>query len=527
MEDRYFCIRFCRNGNEQISYIKNKLEPHIQKGGQIDVILSINGVTGTILLHAILNDYDLIVRYCLDNGADISKEIKPYGDFAYQFSGHLWNAVELSIIMSYHSSLYFHPNSKKIFNMLKQRCLELYTPYGLTSIHFNYAFNMKKLDSQQLQTCLDPRNVNKTIDLESAFWGGMSPLLIAAKFFDVELATILINLGASSKARDSRGNTPLHYLSVFNFCHRRLFLYNELDTFGSFNGRSHFHIACLFCPETLDIVKDYLDQGISPNLPIQQHDYDFGTYGEIDVKGTTGLHVAGIGSNFKRECYPELAELLIEYGADIHIKNSLGKSPLDNSYYLFRGKIKYWPEYASLLLEAGASLSHRITVDKDDAEGKLMLLRCICKLFLMNENLVSKKLRYDYRCLLRDVIFNEADFAELCLKELSALQKIGLKETLINKKNVRMDFKENFGHLRGKLELLPSIFPIYGRFFKIKLKRNFLEYEKKKGKVWNAMPIIKLLVNNVCLLPDVCAEKILWYFSVEELDEFIAKYSRE
>ena len=40
-----------------------------------------------------------------------------------------------------------------------------------------------------------------------------------------------------------------------------------------------------------------------------------------------------------------------------------------------------------------------------------------------------------------------------------------------------------------KFRELPDKFPIYGRFFKIKLKRNFLEHEKKKKKVCEAMPM--------------------------------------
>ena len=164
----------------------------------------------------------------------------------------------------------------------------------------------------------------------------MSPLLIAAKLFNCEVAKKLILMEASPKARNSRGNTLLHYLSIFNFCDERLFLYDDLNTFGRFNVKSDFYIACLYCPGILDVVKTYLDQGVSPNIQIRRHDYDFGRYRDADAKDTMGRHVTGIGSNFKKECCPELVKSLLEYGADFEMENGhFIRTPLKNSIRLF------------------------------------------------------------------------------------------------------------------------------------------------------------------------------------------------
>ena len=111
---------------------------------------------------------------------------------------------------------------------------------------------------------------------------------------------------------------------------------------------------------------------------MQQQNYDFEKYGEPNFRGATGLHIAGFGSNYRTECQPKLAELLLKYGADVNIKNYFGKTPLDYSAYLFRGKIKNWPEYVSLLLEAGATSSCKIIVDNDGIEVKFTILQSIC-----------------------------------------------------------------------------------------------------------------------------------------------------
>ena len=91
-------------------------------------------------------------------------------------------------------------------------------------------------------------------------------------------------------------------------------------------------------------MKTYLDQEFSPNLQIRQHYYDFGRY--CDAEDTTELLIAGIGSNCKKECSPELAKLLLEYEAGVEMKNGLFRSPLNKSIRLFHGSIKSLAEYA-------------------------------------------------------------------------------------------------------------------------------------------------------------------------------------
>ena len=72
------------------------------------------------------------------------------------------------------------------------------------------------------------------------------------------------------------------------------------DTFGTYIGESHFHIACRLCPETLDIVEKYLKQGISANLQTKQYSknkeylcYEEFIY-DLGPAGKSGLHITGM-----------------------------------------------------------------------------------------------------------------------------------------------------------------------------------------------------------------------------------------
>ena len=55
-------------------------------------------------------------------------------------------------------------------------------------------------------------DINATVDADSPFWAGMTPILIAAKFDHIELVQQLLNFGALCNDRDSGGNTALHYI---------------------------------------------------------------------------------------------------------------------------------------------------------------------------------------------------------------------------------------------------------------------------------------------------------------------------
>ena len=85
-------------------------------------------------------------------------------------------------------------------------------------------------------------------------------LSIYSEYGHQEVITRLLDLGASPKVRDSQGNTALHHLAVIpniKSCDKRLFIYDE-DTFEKESGMCHFHIACHFSPETLDIVYKHI-----------------------------------------------------------------------------------------------------------------------------------------------------------------------------------------------------------------------------------------------------------------------------
>ena len=98
----------------------------------------------------------------------------------------------------------------------------------------------------QLKRSIDPVTMNKAVDPTSPLWAGMTPLLIAAKFHNMPLVRWLIKQKASPAGRDSKGNTPLHFLHVSSYYNENLFLHDDsTDKTGAFNGMNHFHIACL------------------------------------------------------------------------------------------------------------------------------------------------------------------------------------------------------------------------------------------------------------------------------------------
>ena len=135
--------------------------------------------------------------------------------------------------------------------MMKDSLMENSSRFELKPLHVACAVG----DRSEIEKHLDSTNFNEVIDPESPIWAGMTPFLIAAKFCQISVVTKLLDLGASHRVRDRDKNTPLHYLSSYGLYDKRLFIYEDEDTFGLLNGASRFHIACRFRPSTIDIVK--------------------------------------------------------------------------------------------------------------------------------------------------------------------------------------------------------------------------------------------------------------------------------
>ena len=154
----------------------------------------------------------------------------------------------------------------------------------------------------------------------------------------------------------------------------------------------------------------------------------------------------------------------------------------------------------------------------------VIFLRCIKRMLMINEESVSEGLKDLYQKYLEKARhnFNEKHYAKLCEGELKALSKRGLRE-IFNNTIVKNEFMEKFGTVAHSLEFQTQ-YPIYGNFLKIELKRKLIEYEKKKQKVWENVPNIQSLLEEVCYLPELCAQAILWNFSIEELDKMMVQF---
>ena len=89
--------------------------------------------------------------------------------------------------------------------------------------------------------------------------------------------------------------------------------------FGSYTGTTHFHIACIF--RSLHVIKSFLEQGISPDLLVEDALFE-----NFKVqKGDFGLTIAA-SSYINFPMCPQLARLLIQYGANIEQKDKDNKA---------------------------------------------------------------------------------------------------------------------------------------------------------------------------------------------------------
>ena len=336
---------------------------------------------------------------------------------------------------------------------------------------------------------------------------------------------ILFDVGAHYNHRDVGGNTILHYLSSYDYSDRQFFIHPNDNTFGEFTGMSHFHIACMFCPDTLDIVKDYLNQSFSPDTMVKRCKYDKGS---LLPEYHTGLHIAGEVSsenNTTIVCCPELAHLLLEYGATVNPAGGYRMTAFEyctNTFYFFYELINY-VEYMSVLLEAGAtcnieSMNAFISLIKDDPRSKITFLRSALRIILLNQDCMSHSFE-NYRNILRECSdFDGNTYAESCLEELKELIQFEIISDLNKMDGRKFTYKRQVS-LWTKFS---KMFPIYGNILKIKFGRKILDAEKKKLVAVAASYLVHLVPGNFHI-PLLCAEGIMQNLNSYELGGFISK----
>lgn len=503
---------------DEDDYIK-KIEKHLEEGGDIDVRLNRANmsrmVMGTILHHSIWFGYPKIVKFALEKGAKLNLEAVRSGLATIRRNSDLfkWNALELAILR-----WELTPIFTEIFEIVKAKSLELYSTFGLHPIHL-YSVAGRFIPDEYLT----PSLINKTISVHSPLWPGLTPLYLAAKFYRPNLVQILLDNGASGKVRDSSGNTPLHFMSVeghYDSRDSRLFIHDEEDTYGDWTGEAHFHIACKSSKR--NVVKQYLKEGLSPNLPTRKSNGSW----YPSTKGNTGLHITHSA---------EVTQLLIEFGADINIKNGKGATALDTSLYYMDGisresVMKRKAYRVCLLIEAGAksddfekSMELFVGKIREYSSCRLIYLCCIERMTVANKELLCQTLLDYYQQLLKETPeFEGMNYAENCRKEMKELAKFGL----------RPDIRGNFIGPDFKIKLLRfnntdwSVkYPIYGHLMMIILRRGYFEFKKKRERLPKALPCVIQLVRKFCSLPVICADLILWNLNAEELDLFLKAFS--
>ena len=283
----------------------------------------------------------------------------------------------------------------------------------------------------------------------------MTPLMIASKFHRVDVMNGLLELGASITAQDVEGNTPLHFSTAYRYFDKRLFSDDNESTYSKQDGMSHFHIACRYCNDdwsnihTIDIAKNYLKLGISPDIQIRD------CKKPIYAIGSTALHI--VGHNPDRGSYrlpdwcPEMAVALLEFGADLGIKDVDGKTPLQKCIDRFKDANSdsdiLFVKYVCTLIENGAKLddehteilswclrhldiSVELLEDFDISWEEILFLRCIVRMTILDERMVSQGLETIYNRLGQYEEFEETEYSQICREELNKLHKMGLRQEL-------------------------------------------------------------------------------------------------
>ncbi|XP_011696266.1 PREDICTED: E3 ubiquitin-protein ligase MIB2-like isoform X2 [Wasmannia auropunctata] len=166
--------------------------------------------------------------------------------------------------------------------------------------------------------------------------GRCNALHVAAEKGQLEICTLLLNIGASLHEVDEEGNTPLHYAALSNQLEITNLLLSRGAIVNALNNvrRSVLHIAALKSQRELCTL--LLDAGAFLHV--------------VDQNGFTPLHYAAYGNQ------PEITYLLLSRGAAINALNNVRRTAL----HVAAEKGQH--EVCTLLLDAGASLH---TADKD------------------------------------------------------------------------------------------------------------------------------------------------------------------
>ena len=184
----------------------------------------------------------------------------------------------------------------------------------------------------ELDRSANVSEVIKTSGIDTA-----TPLHIAAECNpDPDVAALLIKHGADVHAKDSLGNTPL-YSAVGNSEAHPDVVALLLEHGADPTAEAYYRICDGLHPDApCDVVRTtilywavYYPLGTSAARLLLEHGADT----EINILGTAGgysrapLHSAAAAGE------PEEIRLLLEYGADVNLRDAVGNTPLHHAKY--------------------------------------------------------------------------------------------------------------------------------------------------------------------------------------------------
>ena len=191
---------------------------------------------------------------------------------------------------------------------------------------------------------------------------GYTPLHYAAAQMRVNIAKMLLSAGASPAIQDLQGNNPLHLALTSTLSQCSIDIIKLLIASGSgLNAYNNLGRAPLHCAlehnRDYDVVLTLLNGGCDPNRKIANVAESIRsnvTDPDTLKHGQTPLHLATrIGDT-------KLLKLLLDHGADCHLRDGFGRTPLQ-LFFVFAGEsdVTKFGEISKLLATGQLNISER------------------------------------------------------------------------------------------------------------------------------------------------------------------------
>ncbi|OAM06227.1 MAG: hypothetical protein TV41_06310 [Wolbachia endosymbiont of Dactylopius coccus] len=198
---------------------------------------------------------------------------------------------------------------------------------------------VKERDFQKAEEYIREGKTHTTNVINSKDRNGNSPLSIAVSNRDLEMMNFLIENGADVNIEDYFRMPPIYYAVTKGTTEMIELLINKkasISGYFSYAGEKRTLVGWAIDKNSPEKVEVLLKHGASPN----------GKFDLLAYSQNSCLHAA-IEKNYSR-----IVELLIEYRADVNVKNEQGQTPI---YLAIRSKR---PEMIKLLYDNGADIDN-------------------------------------------------------------------------------------------------------------------------------------------------------------------------